>query len=118
MSKQLMKTTRGINRRSMLGGTLASVFGVLAGVSVGARPAHAAEFPCSGLPNCRDTSPSFCGSSNCNTTPGTNYSCSKLNLGCNSAGSYCWSSNGKKCCDCTCSYCGGGCYTIHCICYG
>jgi|SRR6218665_126526 len=118
MSKRLMKVTREINRRSVLGGALATVFGVVTGVSAGTGPAYAADFPCAGLPNCRDTSLGFCNGSNCNTAGSTNFKCDKLNLGCNSAGAYCWSSNGKKCCDCTCHFCGGGCASLQCICYG
>lgn len=115
MSKAIMKFTRSINRRKAIGGGLAAVFGAVAGVSLGQKAAVAA-IPCSGLPDCRATSSAFCSGSNC--ASGTYHSCSPLNLGCISAGNYCWTSQGGKCCDCRCSWYGGGSGTVNCICYG
>jgi len=113
---RIIRLSKAINRRRVLKGFFAGVFGSVAGVTLGQTSAVAA-FPCSGLPNCRNTSNSFCGATNCNTAGGPNFSCQKYNTGCSSAGNYCWTSGGGKCCDCTCSWFGGGSGTIHCICY-
>lgn len=115
MSSPIINFTRAINRRKVLRVSLAGIFGAVAGVSLGQTAAIAA-FPCSGLPDCRSTSSGFCSGSNC--ASGTYHSCSPYNLGCSSAGNYCWYSGGGKCCDCYCSWYGGGSGSMACICYG
>jgi hypothetical protein len=115
ISKRLIRNTRFINRRTVLKGTLGTVFGVVAGVSIG-RPQKAyAAFPCNGLPNCRDTNPSMCIGHTC--ASGTNFVCRAAPGLCQASGN-CWTSSGGQCCDCYCSACGGGCSSWYCICYG
>lgn len=113
----MINIARGINRRTFLRRAATTVFGVVAGMSVGV-PRALAAFPCGGLPNCRSTSSVLCRGSTC-AGDGTYSKCSPYNTGCSSAGHWCWSSGGGKCCDCTCSYYSAGHgRTIHCICYG
>ena len=119
VSKVFPWMTRQIDRRSFLNRTSSATFGVLAGLAVGARPStmEARAFPCFGLPDCRSYSTQFCSGSTCACNPSHNFCCSPANFGCHSAGGDCWSSQGKKCCDCSCSYC-SPCNTVNCICFG
>lgn len=112
---------RRTNRRTFLGRTAATAFGVFAGVAVGAPRAGAAidAAPCGPSPNCRSYSTSFCGPGSTGTTceSGSAFGCTKRNSGCHSAGNYCWTNGSVKCCDCTCSWFGGGSGTVACICW-
>lgn len=110
--------TRQIDRRSFLNRSSAATFGALAGLAVGVRPGAMTPnvFPCYGLPDCRSYSTAFCNGHNCVSNPPHNYICTFIVVGCPGGGS-CWSSNGKQCCDCQCSWCCPG-NTVDCICYG
>lgn len=116
MNDQMVKTTRFINRRTVLKGTLAAVFGVVAGATVGRPTAAYAAFPCSGLPNCRSTSPDLCSGHTCSGN-GVDAGCTAL-VGLCSGSTNCWTSSGGQCCDCQCNAFSGGGHTWNCICYG
>ncbi|MET4783734.1 hypothetical protein ABIB56_003756 [Glaciihabitans sp. UYNi722] len=110
------KFTRFVNRRTVLKGTLATVFGVVAGATVGMPQAAYAAFPCSGLPNCRSTNPILCSGHTCSGN-GYNAQCTAAPGMCSGSGN-CWTSGGGQCCDCSCSIFSAGGYTFNCICYG
>jgi hypothetical protein len=112
---------RRTSRRTFLGKSTGAAFGVMAGLAVGApRFKNVPDAaPCGPSPNCRSYSSSFCGpgSTGTNCESGSAFSCSKRNSGCTAAGDYCWYNGSIKCCDCTCSWFGGGSGTVACICW-
>lgn len=117
MNKQMVNGTRFLNRRTMVKGTLATVFGVVAGVTVGKPLAANAAFPCSGLPNCRDTNPVLCRGHTCSGN-GYNAQCVAAPGMCSGSGN-CWTATGGgQCCDCYCNVYSAGGYSWYCICYG
>jgi len=119
ISKIFPRMTREIDRRSFLNRSSSVTFGALAGLAVGVRPGMVVSraFPCFGLPDCRSLSSQFCSGHNCVCNPSHNFCCSNLNGICPGTRGNCWSSQGKKCCDCSCSFC-SPCNTVDCICYG
>ena len=92
-----------VGRRRFLGGTLSSVFAVMATLATGRIPVSASNScPCSGPNNS-----GYCGSSLCNGSACWHSgitSCSLTIAFCGSTG--CWTCGGQTCCDCVCS--GGG----------
>jgi hypothetical protein len=115
------------SRRTFIGRSTSYTFGALAALAVGvprfkdapALSSKAACGPSAVSPNCRATSDAFCGPGSTGTTceSGESFSCTKRDSGCDEDGDYCWTYNGRKCCDCTCSYFSGGGGTIPCICW-
>jgi hypothetical protein len=120
MSKTFPWMTRQIDRRSFLNRTSSTTFGVLAGLAVGVRPSQVTPnvFPCFGLPDCRSFSTRFCSGHSCVCNRAQNFCCQNLNGICpHQVTANCWSSNGHRCCDCSCSWC-SPCNSADCICYG
>jgi hypothetical protein len=112
---------RNTNRRTFLGRSAGTTFGVLAGLAVGVPrfknvPDSA---PCGPSPSCRSYNTVFCGPGSTGTTceSGGSFSCTPWNSGCHSAGDYCWYNGSVKCCDCTCSWFSGGGGTVNCVCW-
>jgi hypothetical protein len=118
---------RKTSRRTFIGRTSSTAFAIGAGLAVGVPrfknvpdlTSMQACGPSAVSPNCRSTSTSFCGPGSTGTTceSGQAFACTKRNSGCHSDGNYCWSFNGRKCCDCTCSFFSGGGGTVNCICW-
>ncbi len=115
IEKILPWMTRQVDRRKFLSRTTAAAFGLFAGIAVGA-PSAEASIPCGPSPDCRSFNPGFCIGNKCNPGGGS-FSCAPQNRNCHSAGGDCWFANGKKCCDCFCSWCCPG-GSAACICYG
>lgn len=111
MKQMLRQMAVHTNRRRFLGGASATVFATLAGLSTG-QAAQAAAAPCSAPEGGGACSSGNCNGSRC--TSGGGITCSRYR-GC--GGGYCWSHNGKKCCDCSCNVNAGG-YHFYCYCYG
>jgi hypothetical protein len=114
MSRRLAEwSALHVGRRRFLKGTLSTVFGAMAAISVGRLPVEASgTCPCSGPNNGGYCGTSLCSGSNCSHSGITN--CSLTTAYCN-AGTGCWTCNGATCCDCYCAaggsdwycYCGG-----------
>lgn len=113
MSRRLVEwSALHLGRRRFIGGALATVFGVAAGLATGRLTAEASNScPCSGPFNGGYCGSSLCSGSTCSHSGIT--TCSLTTAYCGSNG--CWTCSGQTCCDCVCN--GGG-STWYCYCSG